>query len=444
MTVELHMLPVPAGDATLIIDRSQGRPYTVLIDAGLVKDELVSYIQKIEINRLDLIILSHPDLDHLQGLLSILDNPQISLGQVWCFDLAFLKELVTTRKIPRPQKPTHTIIYEMLLRTLVGMDKVLKTLGERKVLTLQVSAGHRLTLGSLYIEVLYPWDGFYEALRSPAQIKKLLAKKWPVDWLAPELVRDIIENKRKRPVNKRPALARKISGSQEQEILKKLLKEGELQVADNDIQPLAIPEEEDDFESVNEELPENRNSLPISLVGTLYNNLSIVAKIHVLGGINPPTMLFPGDLTDWTYLIARRFADLPVDIFKYPHHGSAEAGISRRVLQQFGFPFPRCCPCGPWCYPDCCERHFKFWKKILQINDASQFFSEIVRPKHTLIYPYPSQGLPKPSVSLQGLGQINTNRQKAEVNSLADSSNLAVACILEIKNEKIKVLPVGT
>lgn len=59
------------------------------------------------------------------------------------------------------------------------------------------------------------------------------------------------------------------------------------------------------------------------MVGTLYNNLSIVTKIYVLGGINPATMLFPGDLTDWTYLIARRFPDLSADIFKYPHHGSS-------------------------------------------------------------------------------------------------------------------------
>jgi len=193
MTVELHMLPVPAGDATLIIDRSQRRPYTVLIDAGLAKDEVVSYLQSIGVYHLDLTIISHPDLDHLKGLLAILSNPLISLGQVWCFDLAFLQEFVTTGKIPHPKDPTREIIY-WLHQTLDSMDKILKTLGKKNVLTLQVSAGHRLTLGSLYIEVPYPWDGFYSALHSPTRIRELLAKKWPADWMPPEWTRENIEN----------------------------------------------------------------------------------------------------------------------------------------------------------------------------------------------------------------------------------------------------------
>ena len=185
MPVELHMLPIKAGDATLLIDRSEGRPYSVLIDAGLAVHEVVAYLQSIGIYHLDLIILSHPDLDHLQGLLSLLENPLISIDQMWCFDLSFLKEFVRTGKMPQPKKGTHEVVYfECLRKTLDGMDKILKTLAGKNVLTLQVSAGHRLNLGSLHIEVLYPWDGFYDTLHSTSMIKKLLSKKrWPEDWM---------------------------------------------------------------------------------------------------------------------------------------------------------------------------------------------------------------------------------------------------------------------
>ncbi|OEU53079.1 MAG: hypothetical protein BA861_01685 [Desulfobacterales bacterium S3730MH5] len=87
-------------------------------------------------------------------------------------------------------------------------------------------------------------------------------------------------------------------------------------------------------------------------------------------------MLFPGDLTDWTYLIARRFPDLSADIFKYPHHGSSGPGISRKAFRHFGHPFPHCCPCGPWCHPECCDWHHEYWyrlEKRIAIRDACRF-----------------------------------------------------------------------
>src|SRR5438874_390932 len=69
---EVTMLPVTAGDATLILWSDGGSRRTVLIDAGLRENEAVAYLQSIGIFHLDLVILSHPDLDHLGGLLAIL------------------------------------------------------------------------------------------------------------------------------------------------------------------------------------------------------------------------------------------------------------------------------------------------------------------------------------------------------------------------------------
>ncbi len=437
MTVELHMLPIKAGDATLIIDRSVERPYTVLIDAGLAEDEIVSYVQSVGVYHFDLIILSHPDLDHLQGLLSLLKNPLVSVDQVWCFDLAFLRDFVTTGRIPQPTNPTHGIVYYWLIRTLDGMDKVLKTLSNRNVLTLQVSAGHRLALGSLYIEVLYPWDGFYRALRSPARIRELLAKKWPADWLSPEWARESIEHER-------PAFARKVTAYQEQGVLRRLMDRLDIPGPDADPQPLARPgdKNENEVKPGEETWNDTEEALPVSEIGTLYNNLSIVVKIHVLGGINPPTMLFPGDLSDWTYLFARRLPDLSADVFKYPHHGSAGPGISRQALRRLGFQFLGPCPCGPWCHLEYCEWFYHFWHRMekgIARRDTFRLFAEAVRPQHTLVYPYPSQRLPRPGVFSAGMGQIHANRKNLEAKLLADPCNPATPCVLKIGKERCEI-----
>jgi beta-lactamase superfamily II metal-dependent hydrolase len=107
MNVEVTMLPVSAGDATLIVLSDQGTRHSVLIDAGLDKTEAVSYLQSIGVFHLDLIILSHPDLDHLGGLLAIINSRTMSVDRIWCFDLDFLRSFVTTGTIPNPRAATR-------------------------------------------------------------------------------------------------------------------------------------------------------------------------------------------------------------------------------------------------------------------------------------------------------------------------------------------------
>src|SRR5271169_6425382 len=109
---EVTMLPVTAGDATLIVWSDGGTTHAVLIDAGLQENDAVSYLQSIGVFHLDLIILSHPDLDHLGGLLAIMKSRAMSVDRIWCFDLAFLREFVQTGKIPGPRHATREVVYE--------------------------------------------------------------------------------------------------------------------------------------------------------------------------------------------------------------------------------------------------------------------------------------------------------------------------------------------
>jgi hypothetical protein len=438
MTVELHMLPVPAGDCSLIVDRSTGKPYTVLIDAGLATNEVVAYLQRIGVYHLDLVILSHPDLDHLQGLLQLVENSLISISRLWCFDLAFLREFVTTGKIPPPSASTHKVSYWLLLRTLAGQDRILKTALARGCDAYQVSEGYAMNLGNLHIEVLYPWDGFYDALRNPAQIKKLLAKKWPPDWMPPAWARG-------RDQCEASPNAQRVRRSEEEGLLDRLLERVELSEREMETRPLAGLEGQEngphDLELSEDQMA--KDEFPISMLGTLYNNLSVVVKVEVLGGISPPTMLFPGDLTDWTYLFARHFNDLSAHIFKYPHHGSVGPGIRRKFIEQHWFRSHRFCPCGPWCHPECCDYHHELWLQVeegvLHSKNMAGIFTQFIRPKHTLMFPYPRHGLPRPELFQANLGVIHANRKDLTPDRLRRQDNLPAAHVLQIGAESHQI-----
>lgn len=422
MSVEIHMLPVKAGDATLIIDCESQPRFAVLIDTGLADQEVVEYLKRKGVDRLDLVIVSHPDLDHLKGLLEIVKDKQISVGEIWCFDLKFLRDFVTSGRLPKPQPGTHRFVYDKLIMSLILEDKVLKEANLRGIKCLQVSEGYRMNVGNLHIEVLYPWDKFYKQLCSPKALKELLKKRLPDDWLSPEW-NDEPGRPLARPVGERSD---------------KLL-EGPPFVEVNDVlnTPLATHESE---EGEKDTEPGEDDQFPISLLGTLYNNLSIVVRIYVTGGIAPLKLLFPGDLTDWTYLVARRPFDLRADIFKYPHHGSSGPGVSQQFFRKLGcLPWPSCRPC---CHHACWLYWKEFWEMLYEGKlKGSSLFCKLVNPTHTLIFPYPPK-LPKPGVIISCLGKTHANRQNQSPDQLAATNNAPSVCVLSIDERgRISVHP---
>ena len=431
MAVEVHMLPIKAGDSTLIVDRSDSRPFSVLIDAGLAKDEVVAYLQSVGVYHLDLVILSHPDLDHLQGLLALIRHPLMSIGEMWCFDLSFLRHFVETGIMPPPQADTHIIAYHRCCFALVTDHEILKAAAIRGIRTLQVCEGYRANFGSRHLEVMYPWNGFHRALRDPTRLKELLAKKWPAEWAV--LDREEGESR-----------AQELTRENQRDVLDGILSEYRDGMERVEPHPLATPSQEtaELEESAEDAGVEEDGKFPASMLGTLYNNLSIVVKMHVLGGINGPVMLFPGDLTDWTYLVARRFDDLRSHIFKYPHHGSAGPGVSRQVFRHRPMPPWRCCPCGPWCSPDCYHLCRDRWREVehaLMRQGAAELFARLVRPRHTLVFPYPSQGLPRPEVLTPSLGEIHANRADIDPKALRDKGNRPVPCVLDVGQESHEI-----
>lgn len=71
-TAEVHFIDVGQGDCELIRTNNK----TVLIDCG-ERDcyrEVIGYIEKLGIKRLDYVVVSHPHSDHMGGMSYILDN----------------------------------------------------------------------------------------------------------------------------------------------------------------------------------------------------------------------------------------------------------------------------------------------------------------------------------------------------------------------------------
>ncbi|MCL2156859.1 MAG: MBL fold metallo-hydrolase, partial [Methanobrevibacter sp.] len=71
--IELHFIDVGQGDSTLVI-LPNGK--TMLIDAGTSDkgSTVVSYIKSLNVSKIDYLVMTHPDADHIGGMSKVIDN----------------------------------------------------------------------------------------------------------------------------------------------------------------------------------------------------------------------------------------------------------------------------------------------------------------------------------------------------------------------------------
>lgn len=74
--MQVHFIDVGQGDS-ILIESPSGK--TMLIDGGVkgAGQQIVSYLKELEINKLDIVVATHPDADHIGGLIPVLDNMTI-------------------------------------------------------------------------------------------------------------------------------------------------------------------------------------------------------------------------------------------------------------------------------------------------------------------------------------------------------------------------------
>ena len=437
MNAEVTMLPVAAGDATLIVWSDGGTTHAVLIDAGLREHEAVSYLQSVGIFHLDLIILSHPDLDHLGGLLAIVKSRAMSVDRIWCFDLAFLRAFIITGKIPVRELATREIVYDYALRsTLDQFADILRTANGKGVQVLQVSEGYKLCLGGVLLEVLYPPQSFYDALHTPGALQCMLNRKHPKDW------------DRDQQMNDR-GKAHEVSSKREETRLADKAKRPEMPedgVHISDFVDESADERGKESEETHDGREEDPEHLSWRMVGTLYNNLSIVVKATFLGGINSPSVLLPGDLSDWTTLVLRQWPNLKSDILKMPHHGSKNVTVDFTAIREaIGHQF-RCLWCvenGYRCpFPGSVslEEWVRFSGAVMCGNTLEAIY-DLVDPSHLLVFPNPQHHLP--SVPLDRFhSNIIANRTDRDLAMLSQKSNAPIPARILVGLERHNVTQV--
>lgn len=80
--LQVHYIDAGQADATLFEFADKDQTYHILYDTGdWNKDDVVHYLQKQGIDQLDLVIVSHPDADHIGQLAKIIDH--FDVEEVW-------------------------------------------------------------------------------------------------------------------------------------------------------------------------------------------------------------------------------------------------------------------------------------------------------------------------------------------------------------------------
>jgi competence protein ComEC len=81
-SLQVSFINVGQGDAALVQDIDG---FNILIDAGLpaAGPTVVAFLREQGVDKVDVVIISHAHLDHFGGLMSILEAPDIFLGEVY-------------------------------------------------------------------------------------------------------------------------------------------------------------------------------------------------------------------------------------------------------------------------------------------------------------------------------------------------------------------------
>lgn len=76
--VRISVLPVGQGDAS-VFEFPNGQ--VMLIDGGPREDYLLNYLRQKRISKIDILVLSHPDADHIMGFLRVIE--ELKIQEIW-------------------------------------------------------------------------------------------------------------------------------------------------------------------------------------------------------------------------------------------------------------------------------------------------------------------------------------------------------------------------
>jgi competence protein ComEC len=147
-TVQVHFIDVGQGDCALILTPEKA----VLIDSGDTQfaERVIDYIRRMGIDKLDLIIVSHPHADHIGGMDKIIS--------------AINTDKLIMPKLPDNLIPTTGVYFAML-----------EAIEEHSVERAYAQPGEVINLGNAFIEILAPHnDSEFSEINDYSVVAKLV------------------------------------------------------------------------------------------------------------------------------------------------------------------------------------------------------------------------------------------------------------------------------
>jgi hypothetical protein len=289
-------MAVGHGDATLLIWRPiNGRPTTVLIDGGPKTGtaKLAKGLSDAGVDRLDIVVLTHCDADHVDGLVQLWGDPSTGpeVGEYWgpcvpAFErLAWLFPARISRGLVQSGR----------------MEHVFGGKGVQIVYPLEHHTWHSPDRG-LTIRVLSPASRLIKRLLLAADAEDLfLDYPTPLGWLLePE----------------EPATEDAFGA------LRGLL-DRQTFLTPADVQNIPpAPAGRGDQDAKKRSWAEKSGQDPEFFGNNVLNDTSIVLLVEARCENTTRRLLFTGDIENFCYLAGRHPIGLQADIVKAPHHGS--------------------------------------------------------------------------------------------------------------------------
>lgn len=82
MTATIKTFRSGVGDCIFLLLKQEEQQYTIMVDCGKYKESIQQYVSETLKNRIDLLIVTHIDNDHIEGVKEMLTAPDIKVGKI--------------------------------------------------------------------------------------------------------------------------------------------------------------------------------------------------------------------------------------------------------------------------------------------------------------------------------------------------------------------------
>ena len=312
--LELHQIPA-SGDCTLLRSIIDEEEKIILIDGGNRIINCIEYLRRKNISKIDLLIASHLDEDHIRGLRKVVEL--LPVEELWITDVSPLVQAAISLNSSYMLK----CIFEN--QSLIGYIP----LRNRKT----VYEGYSTKIGHFNIKVLSPPIALNHYMNKPSSVENILKSGKGL------ILKKYVEEQMKEMRQKND-----ITESNPDErgniILEQILKRFNI----NNPQYAEIQKEleneqyDSSYWEVRDKYFENARSL--------FNDISIVVSIDYDDEDIKKRFLFPGDLSNWSIILAKYSNFIRNRIIKVPHHGTHHLAhdpyIYYQLLNDSYFHFP--------------------------------------------------------------------------------------------------------